>query len=83
MNPLQQQPTPIVVNGVEIPEPNYDLTPGRQAWLVDLFTPETWEAGHCVNYVQLRALAQRGLVHYTKEAAEKHRAALLSFSEKK
>lgn len=79
----RQKPVVIVVNGVEIPEPNYSVVPGRNCWIVDILADDAWEASTVARFDQIRTLAKRGLVHYTYEAAHKHRAALLSFSEKK
>lgn len=75
------KPRLININGHQVPEPVQEpLKIGQVYWLarihgaVDSFE---WEGDHACN-----AWLDRGLIHLTKEAAEAHIAALLSFTQK-
>lgn len=75
------KPRFININGHQVPEPVREpLKIGQVYWLarihgaVDSFE---WEGDHAC-----RAWLERGLIHLTKEAAEAHAAALLSFTQK-
>ncbi|EBN0073232.1 hypothetical protein ZZ27_24995 [Salmonella enterica subsp. enterica serovar Virchow] len=75
------KPRFIDINGHQVPEPVREpLKIGRVYWLarihgaVDSFE---WEGDHAC-----RAWLERGLIHLTKEAADIHIAALLSFTQK-
>ena len=71
----------ININGFEVPEPEYEsLNDGEIYYLTEIFD---------IEYFQWRNSEQNflwlsmGLVHKTKEAAEIHRDALLSFTKQK
>ena len=80
---FRRKPKTININGFEVPEP-FRAPPEteQEYWLVDPANetcyPYHWENTSC-ELLWLRA----GLVHPTKEAAELHRKALLSFTEVK
>ena len=82
-NDYRRKPKTININGFEVPEP-FRAPPEteQEYWLVDPANetcyPYHWENTSC-ELLWLRA----GLVHPTKEAAELHRKALLSFTEVK
>jgi len=73
----------ININGYEVPEPLQEAPKdGTPYWTPtlyqgDLTSPVTWRS----DLVDLRVL-QRGLIHLTREAAEAHAKALLSFTAK-
>jgi hypothetical protein len=72
----------ITINGFEVPEPAREpLETGEKYWVVELgsirlCSDYVWDDGEFD-----RLALQRGLIHKTKEAAEKHAKALLSFTE--
>lgn len=78
------KPRTITINGIEVPEP-MRVAPSRESryFAVSIGTTSTvsgfiWECDDAdVQYLQ------RGLVHATREAAEAHARALLSFTEVK
>ena len=79
----RRKPRTININGFEVPEP-LRIEPKFEEpyWIADpasrdLADQYKW-AGHTVDFRWL----QRGLLHLTKEAAELHAKALLSFTEK-
>ena len=83
LNDYRRKPKTININGFEVPKPcRENLEIGQGYWLVDPANetcyPYYWENTIC-ELLWLRA----GLVHPTKEAAELHRKALLSFTEVK
>lgn len=82
----RRKPRTIVINGFEVPEPvREELCRGDVYYLPDFsynkdkrFAVCTWSDHHW-DYSRLKA----GVIHLTKEAAEIHAKALLSFTEKK
>ncbi len=75
------KPRFIDINGHQVPEPVREpLKIGQVYWLarihgaVDSFE---WEGDHAC-----RVWLERGIIHLTKEAAEAHSVALLSFTQK-
>lgn len=81
---IADAPRFITINGFEVPEPVREpLERGERYWVVELGSLR-----HCSNFAWAcggfdRLALQRGLIHRTKEAAEKHARALLSFTEVK
>jgi hypothetical protein len=79
---IKDAPRFITINGFEVPEPvRVPLKMGEKYWVV-----EVGSLRHCNNFVWDcddfdRLALQRGLIHRTQEAAEKHAKALLSFTE--
>lgn len=81
---LSVKPATININGFEVLEPMREAPRnGTKYWVGDVRGVETpangflW-AGDCID----RCLLARGLCHTTKEAAELHAKALLSFTAK-
>lgn len=77
---FRRKPKTININGFEVPEPHRDpLEIGQRYWLADpsnsLVEMYHWDNVAC----EIRCL-RAGLIHITKEAAEIHRKALLSFT---
>ena len=77
----RRKPKTILINGHEVPEPHRTpLDEGEAYWTLSIVCGATslrWEDGY-TDYVYLK----NGLVHLTKEAAEKHFNALKSFTAK-
>jgi NADH:ubiquinone oxidoreductase subunit len=79
---IADAPRFITINGFEVPEPVREpLETGEKYWVVEIGSLR-----HCNNFVWDcddfdRLALQRGLIHRTQEAAEKHARALLSFTE--
>lgn len=75
----RRKPKTILINGYEVPEPcRTPLKYGEAYWTLSLVCGATslrWEDSY-TNFVYLK----NGLVHLTKEAAEKHFNALKSFT---
>ncbi|EJD6037747.1 hypothetical protein M0J18_RS04770 [Morganella morganii] len=75
------KPRFIDINGHQVPEPVREpLKIGQVYWLVRIhgaIDSFEWEGDHACN-----AWLERGLIHLTEEAAEAHRVALLSFTQK-
>ena len=80
----RRKPRTININGFEVPEPVLEtLKVGQQYYTAEpdassFFCVHTWN-NHTLDIRRL----QRGLIHLTREAAELHAKALLSFTEKK
>lgn len=79
---LRVKPPTVLINGIEVPEPCREpVKKNEQYWMPDLLRlsglacAEVWYGIPC----ELEYL-KRGLVHLTKEAAETHAKALLSFT---
>lgn len=78
----RRKPRTININGFEVPEPVRSVIGfGDEYWIPDvsfsdLVLEHCWRCGH-QDYMWLK----RGLVHLTREAAESHARALLSFTE--
>lgn len=74
----------VLINGIEVPKPSYEpLNLGTIYYYPYLegkddnrYTWVTWDNDDCDNH-----LLKLGLVHLTKEAADKHAEALLSFTQ--
>ena len=81
MYPLRIKPKVININGIEVPEPmREEPKDGTPFWIIDIVYSENvrrseWEA----SFMQKKWL-KAGLCHLTKEAAELHANALLSFT---
>lgn len=77
------KPKTININGHEVPEPLREITDGEGYWLADTgdedYALETSWEGTSTEYSWLR----RGLCHATKEAAQAHAKATVSFTELK
>ena len=77
----RRKPKTILINGHEVPEPHHTpLQDGVFYWIPDLFSGATslrWEDDY-TDFVYLK----NGVIHLTKEAAEKHLNALKSFTAK-
>ncbi|HCT9044814.1 TPA: hypothetical protein OUB92_000755 [Morganella morganii] len=75
------KPRFIDINGHQVPEPVREpLEDDQEYWIADIrYAPSVfnWEN----NDADYRWL-ERGIIHLTKEAAESHSAALLSFTQK-
>jgi hypothetical protein len=80
-NILSIKPKTININGFEVPEPVREkLDNGDRYWVsgaASSFETAWADDDRDNNYLNL------GLIHLTKEAAELHREALLSFTKKK
>jgi len=77
---MSRKPRTININGIEVPEPLREAPEiGSYFWVPNIPIPSpyrlSWE-GKEVDFLALRA----GLAHRTKEAAETHVRALLSFT---
>jgi hypothetical protein len=84
---FRRKPRTININGIEVPEPEREaLEDGDEYWSPciiyaggdSLLVKHIWDS----DSVDLAALS-RGLIHLTREAAEIHAKALLSFTEEK
>ena len=77
----RRKPKVVLINGHEVPEPHRTpLKGGEEYWTLSLVCGATslrWEDDY-TDFVYLK----NGLVHLTKEAAEKHFNALKSFTAK-
>ena len=79
---LRVKPPTVLINGIEVPEPCREpLKKNERYWMPDLARltglacEDSWSGIPCdFDYLN------RGLVHLTKEAAETHAKALLSFT---
>ena len=80
-NEYRRKPKVVLINGHEVPEPHRTpLQDGVFYWIPDLFSGATslrWEDDY-TDFVYLK----NGVIHLTKEAAEKHLNALKSFTAK-
>ena len=76
------KPKTIRIGEYDVPEPLRDLRDGQKYYSVSLFGPvgEDYYADGCH---LSKVAASMGLLHDTREAAELHSKALLSFTEKK
>lgn len=77
------KPKTIIINGHVVPEPVWDVGSLTHAYLVDISRHD-----YCVEVIVTGphlwgGILQRGVIHATREAAEIHAKALLSFTEKK
>ncbi|HAT1527740.1 TPA: hypothetical protein PC505_001058 [Morganella morganii] len=76
------KPRFIDINGHQVPEPERELPDNDDLlWIADITQPTAarlmW-TGHPSDILML----ERGILHLTKEAAEAHKSALLSFTQK-
>lgn len=75
------KPRYIDINGHQVPEPVWEpLEEDQEYWIADIrYAPSVfnWENNDADN-----RWLERGIIHITKEAAETHSAALLSFTQK-
>lgn len=81
----RRKPRTIRIGEFDVPEPwRQPLDQGADYWLVDL-VQGTAGVMECSNFTPSTALTHvaLGLVHLTREAAEQHARALLSFTEQK
>lgn len=75
-------PKIIIINGIEVPEPERKLLAMQQKYyLVSLDTEDVRVQQWSESYYDYTWL-NRGVIHLTKEAATVHRDALLSFTQK-
>ena len=77
----RRKPKTIMINGYDVPEPQrVPLKDGEEYWTLTLsrIIRLRW-----FNDEDDRDFLKRGIVHLTKEAAEKHREAITSFTMKK
>ena len=90
-NPLQffrdvsyrRKPRTININGHEVPEPVREpLKRFRQYYTVDTWNDKIVDEYSWTNDEADQRLLKRGIIHLTREAAEAHAKALLSFTEK-
>lgn len=76
------KPRFIDINGHQVPEPVLEpLEVNNLLWIADITQPNAEQlmwTGHTSDILML----ERGILHLTKEAAEAHIAALLSFTQK-
>lgn len=76
------KPRFIDINGHQVPEPAREpLEVNNLLWIADITQPNAEQlmwTGHTSDILML----ERGILHLTKEAAEAHIAALLSFTQK-
>lgn len=76
------KPRFIDINGHQVPEPVREpLEVNNLLWIADITQPNAEQlmwTGHTSDILML----ERGILHLTKEAAEAHIAALLSFTQK-
>ncbi|WP_368899752.1 hypothetical protein [Morganella morganii] len=76
------KPNFIDINGHKVPEPVREpLEVNNLLWIADITQPNAEQlmwTGHTSDILML----ERGILHLTKEAAEAHIAALLSFTQK-
>lgn len=78
------KPKTININGFEVPEPlRTKLNYAQTYYIVDLSTSRVVETDHWDDTSMDNRRLEAGLIHLTKEAAEKHREALLSFTKVK
>lgn len=77
------KPEPININGVEVPKPEADRLPYDATYYYPSLSAygELSRASRWLDGEDDRTLLSRGLVHLTREAAETHAKALLSFTE--
>lgn len=79
----------ITINGFEVPEPvRGPMRRGERYWVVSIAPFQDHGSTFCREYNWAddgfdRLWLQRGLIHRTQEAAEKHAKALLSFTAEK
>jgi hypothetical protein len=78
----RRKPRTININGFEVPKPVREpLQNGKRFYVADIFCQEKyWESTWRGYDLHLRALRE-GIIHLTREAAELHAKALLSFTE--
>jgi len=80
----RRKPRTISINGHEVPEPMWvEPAPAETFWFPRLAGTDIAEADVWANAEFERTLLARGLCHSTREAAEAHARALLSFTEVK
>ena len=79
----RRKPKTININGFEVPEPYQgEMKANQPYWLADITSTEAlFRIWH--GYICDDRWRKVGLIHLTKEAAELHRKALLSFTEVK
>ena len=80
---FRSKPKTININGFEVPEPYQgEMKANQPYWLADITSTEAlFRIWH--GYICDDRWRKVGLIHLTKEAAELHRKALLSFTEVK
>lgn len=78
---LKAKPKTININGIEVPGPVKDLKRGDRYWVPNLSTDDMWATSYTFD-CSYRSDTHRdmGFAHRTKEAAELHAQALLSFT---
>jgi len=82
-NEYRRKPRTININGHEVPEPVRDAPRFREEYfIVDTWNDEIVDSYHWNDDEADRRLLKRGIIHLTREAAEAHAKALLSFTEK-
>jgi hypothetical protein len=84
----RRKPKVILINGFDVPEPVREPLAIGQEYFIPLianlfvmsqhYELHIWIGGHIDN-----CWLKKGLIHLTKEAAETHGKAILSFTEKK
>jgi len=80
-NQYRRKPRTININGHEVPEPVREpLMHGQEYFSVDTWNDKIVENYCWVNDRVDQIMLQRGLIHLTREAAELHAKALLSFT---
>jgi len=79
----RRKPKVILINGIEVPEPMQEKPKNGTTYFVPNLDGESLEAEviWCGDFSDI-CWWHRGLCHYTKEAAELHAKALLSFTAK-
>lgn len=78
---LRLKPRTIDINGHQVPEPVREpLNLGQKYWVAD--TANFTEEKKWTDSFSCQRWLARGILHLTKEAAETHIAALLSFTQK-
>ena len=78
----RRKPKTILINGFEVPEPVREpLEEGQEYWLVELSTVEKTPVAWTMHTLD-RQWLDAGLIHLTKEAAQTHIDALLSFTKR-
>jgi hypothetical protein len=76
------EPVTININGFEVPEPMRVAPPFHsEYWTLWIYRSELGCAWNWINSEGDRKRLSRGICHTTKEAAEAHAKALLSFTE--
>lgn len=78
----RHKPRFININGFDVPEPCYNPEPGQKVWWVDMTSRGVGWDLYENRLAHHKARAAAGIAHCTREAAELHVRALLSFTEK-